>query len=76
MLLMLQELLCKEALPDLMPGGLLHDIPLYVQNRHPQLPRLIQDCAQPPPHVDRVVAARSLAVLLANITSQYGIRTS
>ncbi|XP_063229062.1 divergent protein kinase domain 2A-like isoform X2 [Bacillus rossius redtenbacheri] len=66
-----QELLLPAgASPGVMPGGLLHDVPPHVLASHPQLPRLIEHCARPPPHLDRATAAHNLARLLANITAQ------
>nr|CAD7431197.1 unnamed protein product [Timema monikensis] len=70
-----QHLLAPDISSDLLPGGLLHDIPLHIIKSHPHLPDLLKECSQPDKLADRFIAAQQLLTVLIEVITNYSTVT-
>ncbi|CAG2057558.1 unnamed protein product [Timema podura] len=70
-----QHLLAPDISSDLLPGGLLHDIPLHIVKSHPHLPDLLKECSQPDKLADRFIAAQQLLTILIEVITNYSTVT-
>nr|CAD7588443.1 unnamed protein product [Timema genevievae] len=70
-----QHLLAPDISSDLLPGGLLHDIPLHIVKSHPHLPDLLKECSQPDKLADRFIAAQQLLTVLIEVITNYSTVT-